>query len=66
MLSIIWNLDPVAGGSIDWTYETLGLKYSYALELRDKGKYGFLLPAEQIIPCGEEMTDGFIAAVLAM
>jgi len=40
----------VAGGSIDWTYAVLGVKYSYALELRDKGQNGFLLPANQIKP----------------
>jgi len=56
----------VAGGSIDWTYAVLGVKYSYALELRDKGKYGFLLPANQIKPSGEETSDAFIAAVNAM
>lgn len=59
-------LYPVAGGSIDWTYDTLGVTYSFALELRDKGKYGFVLPANQIIPCGEEVTQGFIEAFLTM
>ena len=58
--------DPNTGGSIDWTYKVLGVKYSFALELRDHGKYGFLLPAEQIIPCGEEMTDAIIASAMAM
>merc|ERR1712168_1041245 len=42
------------GGTIDWAAATLGVKYSYGLELRDKGRYGFLLPASQIIPTGEE------------
>ncbi|XP_050955884.1 carboxypeptidase A4 isoform X3 [Labeo rohita] len=42
-----------SGGSIDWTYN-IGIKYSYAFELRDTGFYGFLLPAEQIIPTAEE------------
>jgi len=56
----------VAGGSIDWTYAVLGVKYSYALELRDTGRYGFLLPANQIKPSGEETSDAFIAAILAM
>ena len=59
-------IDPVSGGSIDWTYEALGIKYSYAPELRDNGKYGFVLPADQIIPCGEEFTQGLIEAALAM
>jgi len=40
--------------------------YSYALELRDTGRYGFMLPANQIRPSGEETSDAFLAAVLAM
>ena len=54
--------DSVAGGSIDWTYGILGVRYSYALELRDKGQYGFLLPASQIIPTGEETFKALLAA----
>ncbi|XP_004642810.1 carboxypeptidase A2 [Octodon degus] len=42
-----------SGGSIDWSYES-GIKYSFALELRDTGRYGFLLPAKQILPTAEE------------
>jgi len=56
----------VSGGSIDYTYEKLGVVYSYALELRDTGRYGFVLPANQIQPSGEETSDAFLAAVLAM
>jgi len=56
----------VSGGSIDYTYEKLGVIYSYALELRDTGRYGFVLPANQIRPSGEETSDAFLAAVLAM
>jgi len=56
-----------AGGSSDWAYDTIeGLKYAFALELRDTGAYGFLLPADQIIPCGEETFAGFIAAIEAI
>ena len=47
-------IDATSGGSSDWTYGKLGLVYSYALELRDRGQYGFLLPAWQIIPTGRE------------
>ncbi|NXR09877.1 CBPA2 Carboxypeptidase, partial [Semnornis frantzii] len=42
-----------SGGSIDWSYD-FGIKYSFALELRDTGRYGFLLPANQIIPTASE------------
>ncbi|EDL13739.1 carboxypeptidase A2, pancreatic, isoform CRA_b [Mus musculus] len=42
-----------SGGSIDWAYD-LGIKYSFAFELRDTGYYGFLLPAKQILPTAEE------------
>merc|ERR1712168_927895 len=56
----------VAGGSIDWTYAVLGVKYSYALELRDRGEYGFVLPTDQIKPTGEETSDAWFASILAM
>ena len=46
-------VDPASGGTIDWTYKQ-GIKYSYTFELRDTGNYGFLLPANQIIPTAQE------------
>ncbi|XP_073506851.1 carboxypeptidase A2-like [Phyllobates terribilis] len=42
-----------SGGSIDWTYD-IGIKYSFAFELRDTGRYGFLLPSNQILPTAQE------------
>ena len=51
--------DLVAGGSIDWVYLNLCVKHSYAIELRDKGDYGFLLPSKYIIPTAEEYYAGF-------
>ncbi|KAK5866915.1 hypothetical protein PBY51_011449 [Eleginops maclovinus] len=42
-----------SGGSIDWSYDE-GIKYSFAFELRDTGRSGFLLPATQIIPTASE------------
>ncbi|XP_004642811.1 carboxypeptidase A4 [Octodon degus] len=44
---------PASGSSIDWAYDN-GIKYSFTFELRDTGHYGFLLPANQIIPTAEE------------
>ncbi|XP_074421453.1 carboxypeptidase B2 [Larus michahellis] len=37
------------GGSDDWAYD-LGIKYSFTIELRDTGTYGFLLPPQEIEP----------------
>ncbi|RUS13049.1 hypothetical protein BC937DRAFT_86433 [Endogone sp. FLAS-F59071] len=44
-----------SGSSLDWTYAVGGVKYSYGVELRDTGKYGFLLPPEEIVHSGEEV-----------
>ncbi|XP_033867025.2 carboxypeptidase B2-like [Acipenser ruthenus] len=44
------------GGSDDWAYD-LGIKYSFTIELRDTGRYGFLLPPQLIQPtCLEVLT----------
>lgn len=44
----------MAGSSDDWAKGVAGIKYSYTIELRDKGSYGFLLPPSQIMPTGKE------------
>ncbi|XP_075413847.1 carboxypeptidase A1 isoform X2 [Tenrec ecaudatus] len=51
--SIIHTIYKASGGTIDWTYEQ-GIKYSFTFELRDTGRYGFLLPASQILPTAQE------------
>ncbi|CAH1277423.1 CPA2, partial [Branchiostoma lanceolatum] len=33
-----------SGNSADWAYTEAGIKYSYAIELRDNGRYGFVPP----------------------
>merc|ERR1712025_668005 len=48
-------LYPASGGTLDWTLGEAGIPYSYGMELRDTGNYGFILPPEQIIPTGEEV-----------
>ncbi|GBM53074.1 Carboxypeptidase B [Araneus ventricosus] len=54
------------GGADDWAYGAAGIKYSYTLELRDTGRHGFLLPAEQILPTGEETWAGIKAMAKAI
>ncbi|XP_006265193.1 carboxypeptidase A1 [Alligator mississippiensis] len=51
--SIITTIYQASGGTIDWTYNQ-GIKYSFTFELRDAGRYGFMLPANQIIPTAQE------------
>ncbi|KAF9981255.1 Carboxypeptidase A4 [Modicella reniformis] len=43
-----------SGSSVDWTYAEGGVKYSYGVELRDKGLHGYMLPAKEILPSGQE------------
>lgn len=52
-----------SGTASDWAYEKAGIKYSYTIELRDTGTYGFLLPRQQIIPTGEETFNGLLAMI---
>jgi len=46
---------PASGSSADWVYDSTHAKWSYGVELRDTGQYGMLLPADQIVPTGEEI-----------
>ncbi|XP_022254702.1 carboxypeptidase B-like [Limulus polyphemus] len=55
-----------AGGADDWAYGVAGIKYAYTPELRDTGRYGFVLPASQIIPSGEETFAAVKAMALAL
>jgi hypothetical protein len=47
-------LYPAAGGSDDWARGAMRIKYSYTVELRDSGRYGFILPAKYIDITGQE------------
>jgi len=47
-----------SGTSQDWAKGSGIFKYSYTFELRDKGTYGFQLPAAQIKPTGVETWTG--------
>merc|ERR1719446_1974913 len=46
-----------AGGSDDYAYD-FGAKMSYTIELRDQGRYGFILPESQIHDSCEEIYAG--------
>ncbi|KAM6301867.1 carboxypeptidase A1-like [Podargus strigoides] len=51
--SIIDTIYRADGTTVDWAYDN-GVKYSFTFELRDTGRYGFLLPSTQIIPTATE------------
>uniref|UniRef100_X1Z8H5 Peptidase M14 domain-containing protein n=1 Tax=Capitella teleta TaxID=283909 RepID=X1Z8H5_CAPTE len=54
------------GGSYDWAKAIANIKYSYTVELRDTGDYGFVLPRRLVRPVGEETWAGIKAAVEEM
>jgi hypothetical protein len=49
---------PVTGSSVDYINDITKAKYTFTIELRDLGQYGFVLPADQILPTGLETWEG--------
>lgn len=47
-----------AGSSVDYVNDVVKSDYSFTSELRDTGRYGFILPADQIVPSGDEAFAG--------
>merc|ERR1719391_826915 len=60
------DLYPAAGAADDWYKGGLGTRFAYTTELRDTGRHGFLLPADEIIPSGEEMWAAFEVVIKKM
>jgi len=61
--SIYTIIYPASGSSADWAYDSSNVTYPYGVELRDTGAHGFILPAVQIVPCGEEILQAVIAMI---
>lgn len=59
--SIYEVIYPTGGGSIDWQYMITNAPYTYAVELRDTGIYGFQLPRQFIVPTALETWAGLQA-----
>jgi len=57
--SISTTIYEAAGGSVDTIMDDLGISCNFAPELRDKGRYGFLLPDDQIPDVALEMYNGY-------
>jgi len=56
--NIVDLLYVASGGSGDWAHGVRGVDLTFTFELRDTGSYGFLLPANQILPSSYEFMDG--------
>lgn len=48
----------VSGGSVDYAQDISKAQWSFTFELRDTGRNGFVLPANQIRPSGDETWQG--------
>uniref|UniRef100_A0AAG5DFH6 Peptidase M14 domain-containing protein n=1 Tax=Anopheles atroparvus TaxID=41427 RepID=A0AAG5DFH6_ANOAO len=53
--------DVDSGSTTDWAHGYHNTPLSMCFEFRDNGPYGFVLPADQIIPNSEETLDALIA-----
>lgn len=56
-------VDIASGVTSDYYYETEGVVHSYTIEVRDTGRYGFELPANQIVPTATETWNGIKALI---
>ncbi|XP_062435011.1 carboxypeptidase A1-like [Rhea pennata] len=61
--SVFDTIYEAAGTTVDWAYDN-GVKYSFTFELRDTGRYGFLLPAAQIVPTAQETWPALLDIML--
>ncbi|KAI5642825.1 zinc carboxypeptidase domain-containing protein [Phthorimaea operculella] len=51
------------GGSVDWVKEHLKVPLVYCYEFRDRGEFGQILPADQILPNAEEVWDSILEMI---
>jgi hypothetical protein len=58
------RLYPASGVALDWAYVEHGAN-AWLFELSDRGQYGFLLPADQIVGVAEEAWEGLLALTQA-
>lgn len=58
---LLFETDVAVGSSLDWVKANFRLPISFAYELRDTGRHGFLLPADQIVPNCLEVLDSIVA-----
>lgn len=64
LISFSTKTDRSSGTSRDWAKGIPNIRYVYTIELKDKGKHGFLLPPDEIYRTGEEIWTGLEAMFL--
>lgn len=57
---------PSTGSTIDYLYHTEKIPCPFAVELRDTGRYGFLLPEDQIMEVVDEMYPAYMLMAHAL
>merc|ERR1719412_588605 len=55
-----------AGGADDWARGDMGIKWVFLIELPDTGTFGFLLPANKIVPTGQSIFEGIRALAVTI
>ncbi|CAH0546620.1 unnamed protein product [Brassicogethes aeneus] len=55
--NILIGIDNESQGSSSWVRNNFGNVISTIIQIRDIGRYGFLIPSSQIIPVGEKVLD---------
>jgi carboxypeptidase A len=61
--NIVTTIYVASGGSIDWIKGVHDTPFVFVYEMRDTGRYGFILPAEQIVPNAQEVMDSLVEMV---
>ncbi|CAG7818292.1 unnamed protein product, partial [Allacma fusca] len=61
--NIVDLLYVASGGSMDWVKGIHNVNLTLTYEMRDQGRYGFILPDTQIVPSSQEFLDGIAVAV---
>ncbi|XP_063698040.1 zinc carboxypeptidase-like [Culicoides brevitarsis] len=57
------TLYEASGCAIDWVKGVYDTPFVFVIEMRDTGTYGFMLPADQIVPNAEEILDSLVTMV---
>jgi len=58
-----WELYFTTGTASDWFFDKANISISYTIELRDTGRFGFVLPPAEIKPTGQESWEAALVLI---